>query len=209
MKAYKVFYKEKWIELAENQNGKNSQSARIEYENGESFKFALKMLETREGIQSVTVVYSDPEILLKKFLKFFKRVNAAGGLVENEKGQVLIIFRNGRWDLPKGKLKRFENEKKGAIREVKEECGVDGLRIDGAFSPTYHMYELKGKMIVKKTWWYLMHCNSQQNLSPQIEEGITKVEWFEPNELTTVKENTYGAITQVLKEYEKGLNSKV
>ncbi|MBA3899745.1 MAG: NUDIX domain-containing protein [Bacteroidetes bacterium] len=203
MNCYKVFYKEKWIELVENQNGKVLQGMKLEYENGQSFDYAIKLLDTREDLKSIKIEYSNADLLFAKLLKYFKNINAAGGLVENEEGKVLVIFRNGRWDLPKGKLKRFEDEKEGAIREVMEECGVDNLKVTDEFSATFHLYELKGKIVIKKTWWFLMKCDGEQKLIPQIEEGITKVEWFEKQRLDEVLGNTYSSIVQVIEEYKR------
>jgi 8-oxo-dGTP pyrophosphatase MutT (NUDIX family) len=206
MISYRVFYKEKLIELLEIQGIKNSNELFLEYENGESFDFAIKLLDNRTDINTVKIVYSNAEILFNKLLKHFKNIEAAGGLVENELGNVLVIFRNGRWDLPKGKLKRLEDKRIGAVREVMEECGVQNLEIVDEFMPTFHIYEFKGKFVLKKTWWYLMSCNGTQTLVPQIEEGITKVEWFERKRLSEVLNNTYSSITQVIADYQKRLN---
>jgi 8-oxo-dGTP pyrophosphatase MutT (NUDIX family) len=201
MNSYKVFYKEKWIELVDSQSLNISEGMKLEYENGQTFNYAIKLLDTRADVQFVKIEYSNAEKLFKKLLKYFKNIQAAGGLVENEQKKVLVIFRNGRWDLPKGKLKIFESKEKGALREVIEECGVNNLTIVDEFSPTYHIYELKGKFIVKKTWWFLMKCQGSQNLTPQLEEGITKVEWFEKDNLDEILKNTYSSINQVIKEY--------
>jgi 8-oxo-dGTP pyrophosphatase MutT (NUDIX family) len=203
MSVHRVYYKEKWIELTDNQNGKVSEGVQIEFENGKTFDYAVKLLDSRSDLGCVSIVYSNSEALFIKLLKHFKSIKAAGGIVENEKGQVLVIFRHGRWDLPKGKLKMFENEKKGAIREVEEECGVTGLSVTGEFAPTYHMYEMKGKMVVKKTWWFLMHASGEQKLTPQTEEGITKVEWFDKKDLNKVLNNTFSSIKQVIREYQE------
>jgi ADP-ribose pyrophosphatase YjhB (NUDIX family) len=203
MNNYKVFYKEKWIELVDSQSLNISEGMKLEYENGQTFNYAIKLLDTRADVQFVKIEYSNAEKLFKKLLKYFKNIQAAGGLVENEQKKVLVIFRNGRWDLPKGKLKIFERKEKGALREVIEECGVNSLAIVDEFAPTYHIYELKGKFVLKKTWWFLMKCQGPQNLIPQLEEGITKVEWFEKNNLDEVLKNTYSSINQVIEEYKK------
>jgi ADP-ribose pyrophosphatase YjhB (NUDIX family) len=52
-----------------------------------------------------------------------KIVMAAGGLVENEHGEILLIYRKKHWDLPKGKLDAGETLEECAVREVEEETG--------------------------------------------------------------------------------------
>ena len=108
-----------------------------------------------------------------------------------------MIFRNGKWDLPKGKLEVGENIKECAIREVQEECGVSGLSIINALQDTYHTYEINGKKILKRTYWFKMKTNFTADLIPQLEEGITKVEWVSKEGISTRLENSYENINEL------------
>ena len=125
-------------------------------------------------------------------------IEAAGGLVFNKDGDILMIFRNGKWDLPKGKLEEGENKKQCAIREVEEECGIVGLDIIEKLLETYHTYNLSGKRILKRTYWYKMKTDSDGELVPQIEEGITKVSWVEKDQIAEKMRNSYGNISDIL-----------
>jgi len=127
-------------------------------------------------------------------------IEAAGGVVYNMKNQLLMIFRNGKWDLPKGKIELNEDIKKCAIREVEEECGVKNLVIIKKIKDTYHTYSIKDKKILKKTTWFLMQTNFSGKLSPQINEGITNVVWLNDNQVEQKLKNTYGNIKDVLNE---------
>jgi 8-oxo-dGTP pyrophosphatase MutT (NUDIX family) len=133
-------------------------------------------------------------IISKKIL-----VLAAGGLVINEKGAVLFMFRRGKWDLPKGKLDPGETLEECALREVEEETGVGKLELRKFLLQTLHEYEELGKVIQKKTHWFLMTTTSHQSLVPQTEEDITDLQWIAQDDFDVVLRNTYPAIVEVLR----------
>ena len=116
----------------------------------------------------------------------------------NNSNQLLMIFRNGKWDLPKGKLEVGENIKECAIREVQEECGASGLRIINALQDTYHIYEINGIKILKRTYWFSMHTDSKCSLEPQIEEGITEVVWVDKEQIAEKLNNSFRNIKELL-----------
>lgn len=135
------------------------------------------------------------------FFKDYLFIQAAGGLVLNEKNEILVILRLGKWDLPKGKIEQGEKIDEAAIREVEEECGIDGLKIIKELSPTFHTYELKGKPVLKKTHWFLMKTDFSGKLIPQTEENIEDVKWMTLEEVKSVVfTNTYPAIVDVVGE---------
>ena len=147
-------------------------------------------------------INNTPKIIEENWQDFcskFIMVEAAGGLVFNKEEQILMIFRNGKWDLPKGKLEEGENKKQCAIREVEEECSIVGLDITEKIIETYHTYSLKGEKILKRTYWYKMRTDFDRELSPQIEEGITKVSWVSKDKISEKLTNSYGNILDVLK----------
>ena len=132
------------------------------------------------------------------FCKGYNLIQAAGGVVYNDKDQVLMIFRNEKWDLPKGKLENGENIQQCAIREVEEECGIGNLKITDRLQSTYHVYEMNNKSILKRTYWFRMKTEFASKLIPQIEEGITKAEWVSKKDMFKKIENTYASIKELL-----------
>jgi 8-oxo-dGTP pyrophosphatase MutT (NUDIX family) len=126
-------------------------------------------------------------------------VQAAGGLVSNEKGGVLLMFRRGKWDLPKGKLDPGETLEACALREVREETGLIHLELKRFLMITRHEYKERGSLILKESHWWLMQSNSNQKLVPQVEEDITVVRWFDPSELKIALANTYPTISDVMR----------
>lgn len=139
---------------------------------------------------------------MKACFKSIKRkirvIEAAGGLVKNELNKYLFIKRNGKWDLPKGKLEENEKKRDAAVREVEEECGIKIKKLGKKLLKTYHIYEIKGKVVLKVSHWYAMEAKSNQKLIPQTEEGITEVKWFSKNDWNIIRSNTYANILDVL-----------
>ena len=112
-----------------------------------------------------------------------KIIQAGGGLVENEKGEVLFMYRRGKWDLPKGKLDPGESLEDCAIREVKEETGIRKLELQRFLMVTEHNYQERGSRFLKETHWWLMKADSNQPLIPQAEEEITELKWIGKSEI--------------------------
>ncbi len=130
----------------------------------------------------------------------FTLIKAAGGLVYNKENELLMIFRNGKWDLPKGKLEDAESIENCAIREVQEECGISNLQIIEKLADTYHIYKHNGKKILKRTFWFKMKTDFNGELVPQIEEGIIKVVWAKKDEIQEKLQNSYGNIKILLED---------
>ena len=146
-------------------------------------------------------------ILSKGFKSLFRNIKrtlqiikAAGGLVKNEHDQYLFIFRNGKWDLPKGKVENGEKTRITAVREVEEECGISIVKNGKKICNTYHIYELNDKKILKKTAWYKMYTENQTELIPQLEEGITDARWLGAGDLMMVRQNTYPLIRDLISQ---------
>jgi 8-oxo-dGTP pyrophosphatase MutT (NUDIX family) len=200
----KIFLNKKSIELTETRPGLLlPDELVIEYTTTRQLKNFIKSFEANDHLLKL-LIWSGMEVkrLQKDFFKLFTKIDAAGGVVKNEKGELLFIFRLGKWDLPKGKLSKKETPEDAAIREVKEETGLTHVRILGALPSTFHIYTRKGKQILKQTFWFEMESQSSQPLVPQIEEDITEVKWINVNDLNIVRENTYGTIKQLLEKYE-------
>jgi len=138
----------------------------------------------------------------KTFKSNFKLIKAGGGVVQNEKGEILFIFRLNKWDLPKGKLDPGETIKECAIREVMEECNLKDIELHKRICSTFHTYTTSKNYMIKKSYWYLMSVKGKQKLIPQTQENITEVRWFKSNRIDVPLSNTYGAIIEVLKQMD-------
>lgn len=133
----------------------------------------------------------------------FTLIEAAGGLVYNEEGACLFIFRRDKWDLPKGKIDAGELPIEAAKREVEEECGVEVKEVNELLAETYHLYPMDGSIVLKKTYWYAMALSGKPHLIPQAEEDITEACWLFKNQLDEVKANTYPLILDLVNEQLK------
>lgn len=151
-----------------------------------------------DSTKSIALISDQAELEFQKFITTFELIEAGGGVVTNPSGEVLMIFRNGRWDLPKGKLEPGEAIEHCAIREVQEECGVGELELGSFITHTYHIYELHGRPVLKRSWWWHMICRDNAELTPQTEEGITEVAWVDSTQMARCLENTYLTIKDVL-----------
>jgi len=148
------------------------------------------------------VLVADVRAFLKKVCQTITLIEAAGGIVKNENGDFLFIYRHDKWDLPKGKIEKGERIKDAAVREVEEECGIVVSKLGKRLCKTYHAYISREEVVLKKTYWYKMRCKGQYKLVPQIDEGITDVKWFKPKKIHTIVENTFPSIMDVLVEMD-------
>ncbi len=132
-----------------------------------------------------------------------KKIMAAGGIVRNENEELLMIFRRGKWDLPKGKLDAGEDLATCALREVQEETGLQNLELKDFIGSTRHTYFDKylQEDVVKETHWYAMLAKGAEKLIPQTEEDITAIQWLNKNDVDDCLQNTYPNIRQVLTLY--------
>ena len=130
-----------------------------------------------------------------------EKIIAAGGVVSNEEGKILFMFRRGKWDLPKGKLDEGETIEECAVREVEEETGLRDVRLGELIGVTHHRYTERDKQIDKETHWFVMKVSGQQNLVPQTEEDINELKWVGENELGVYLNNTYNNIIEIVDKY--------
>lgn len=127
-------------------------------------------------------------------------IKAGGGLVVNSAGEILMIFRRSRWDLPKGKLEAGETIEECALREVAEECGIDDLVLVEFLCTTHHEYIENGRPIDKESHWFLMSGSGTPK--PQIEEDIEQARWVSRNEAAELLYNSYDTIRTVFCKFE-------
>ena len=189
----KVFNETKLIEIGDEAPVDNVKNGIFVEQRFELFIFLDEYFKTKKQPDVFIYGYNSKK-LFKDFKSYFSFIRAAGGIVKNEKKQVLFIKRKGIWDLPKGKLNKNEKPKKGAVREVKEETGLKNIKVGQKLSPTYHIFERKGEYFLKKTDWYLMETSSNERLIPEKEEGITKVSWLEKEIALNALKSSYRSL---------------
>ncbi|PWK17518.1 NUDIX hydrolase [Xanthomarina spongicola] len=150
------------------------------------------------SLKEVRLIHKNENKLLKKFLKKLPNVVAGGGKAYNEKGEILFIYRNDKWDLPKGKTEKKESIEETAIREVEEETGVKGLEITKPLETTYHIFKRNGRYRIKITYWFEMKTTYNGKTKPQENEGITKVAWLDEEKTLQALSNSYANIKVLL-----------
>ncbi|MCL6294270.1 NUDIX hydrolase [Jejuia spongiicola] len=148
----------------------------------------------RTKLKEARLIGKKEKKLLKKFLKKLPNVVAGGGKVYNDDGDILFIYRNDKWDLPKGKTEGNETIERTAIREVTEETGVGGLKITKPLETTYHIFKRNGRYKIKITYWFEMKTSFKGKLYPQENEGISKVEWLNKEQTKKALKNSYANI---------------
>jgi len=201
---YKVFIYNKPLYFIENENNIDGikRSSIYSCENIEDRDGILQMHASSSKTNPTYVINASMDKLKEIFFGDYVTVIAAGGLVLNKDNQVLFIFRNGVWDLPKGKVEAGEELNLAALREVEEECGLIGHSIDHKLCETNHTYIAKGKGHYKVTHWYLMKHEGTADLVPQLEEGITQVKWVNIKNIDEYLTNTYGSIEDVVQAFK-------
>lgn len=156
-------------------------------------------LEKNHQFDSITIHSHDLEGLKDDFFSIYKIIPAAGGAIFNDKGQVLMIFRRGSWDLPKGKIEEDESIEEAALREVAEEVGLRDVEILEALPTTFHTYKnKKGKRCLKPSYWFKMQSQSTDVIL-QTEEEIEGSLWIKPKKFLKSDMIAYGSINDVLK----------
>jgi 8-oxo-dGTP pyrophosphatase MutT (NUDIX family) len=152
----------------------------------------------QEKVHAGVFLHPDLEELKKAFFKKFVFILAAGGLVENENGEWLLIYRRGKWDLPKGKLEKGEKLDECAVREVEEETGLKKVQLIQPLCVTWHTYHEGTKFILKESHWYKMKAGGKQSLVPQTEEDILEVKWVKPSGIDEYLGLSFPSIADVL-----------
>lgn len=197
-----IFVLDKTVELSDKPRADfDKNTLYVKHDSSQNLKTAYELFYGSKIINHLFVFHTDFELLKRDFLNLFEMIEGAGGLVRNTKGETLLIFRNGKWDIPKGKIEKAEKKDVAAIREVEEECGVNQLTIIKELPYTLHSYKLKNKFLLKKTYWFLMKSDYTGKLTPQLEEGITKVKWIGKKEIGKVIKKSYGSIQNMLINY--------
>lgn len=200
---YKVFFNDRKVILTDNftKHFQVKYGLFYKFHDLEDLKELITLYQKLSRIENLYIFHTDIEELRESFKKCFIILNAAGGLVRNSKGEFLLIFRRGKWDLPKGKLNKNESFESAAVREVEEECGISGIKIESQLISTYHTYAYKNGIALKKTAWFEMMYSGNGELLPQEEEDITEARWIPANKLTPYLEKSFPLIRDVFNYY--------
>jgi ADP-ribose pyrophosphatase YjhB (NUDIX family) len=173
----------------------------VDFEHIDKLDKLIHSLEIKMVKSNMLIVGKDLEKLRQRFMSLFNLVVAGGGIVENEHREILMIYRKGKWDLPKGKIEKDERKRDGAAREVEEETGVHVDQVKDKVIKTYHTYNLNHKRMLKETHWYHMLANGDQELIPQAEEDVEEVRWVSRESIEEYIGKSYNSIQEVMNKF--------
>ncbi len=195
---YKIFSGDKCILIsAKEVKGDAKGTKVISFTSAEALHGEYRQFERTARLKTL-VVTGDEEKAWFVFRSLFSYIEAAGGLVVNPKGELLMIYRNKHWDLPKGKMEKGESPDQTAVREVEEECGVKNLRIVRPLISTFHIFYLNKNNCIKCTYWFEMTCKDTAKPTPQKEEGIEEAKWMTREEVKKITPKVYLSLREVL-----------
>lgn len=158
----------------------------------------LKPLLRKASIASpLYLTAKNPKKAFNTFFADYKKIDAAGGIVQR-KEKFLVIKRKGLWDIPKGRIDKGEDAETACVREIMEECGIDGHSIVHPLCETYHIMKWNGQPALKRTFWYMLTYNGPKETTPETKEDITEAKWMSREKLLGIRDKTFGSITVVL-----------
>ena len=198
---YSICFNNRKLSVCPLKENTNYNSNAVVYYNSNDLntKQLPEFMESNQKINLLVLPVEENKIdcVFEKICSEFNQINAGGGLVRNSAGEYLLIFRNGKWDLPKGKQEAGEDIKVTAVREVEEECGIDSLELGNLLCVTHHTYRLNGEFMLKHTFWYNMEYKGDAALKPQTEEDIEMCKWVKGEEIAELVKDTYPSIKRV------------
>lgn len=197
---YKVFFKDRTVYFGDNFSksfGRNS-GLFYKYNNLQELTELIHVFNSLTRINKLFIFHNDILTLFDEFKACFIYIEAAGGIVLRPDGKFLVMKRDGMWDLPKGKLEKGESVEAAALREVTEETGLKELRIIKPVISTFHTYQVKEDMVLKKIKWFEMFYEGDAEPEPEIAERITEIKWVESGMTDFIRTNTYPSVLDVL-----------
>ena len=199
---HRIYFEKRCIIICEPSDQALADPNSIEFHIGDRIDIhtLVGMFEASGSLNRIYIPTEDTGWMYRRICAEFREVDAAGGLVENRRGDFLLISRNGLWDLPKGHREEGEEISVTALREVQEETGVDRLELRDLICVTDHCYFRNGLWHLKHTWWYSMLYTDPVDLTPQREEDIAKAAWVAKSSLPPFLKNTYPSIQEVFRE---------
>jgi len=200
---YKVFFNDRVVILTDEISAidKATVDAFFPVSRKKALKLMMEEFEFNTDLRKIIIFTKEAKSLKKKFDVLYNPVDAAGGLVMNAEGKLLVIQRHGKWDLPKGHLEPGEDIEHCALREVSEECGISGMNIEKFITQTYHIYDIHGLPVQKRTHWYFMTYEGTETPVPQKSESITQARWIDKSEIPEIIGNTYPSLHELFSYY--------
>tara|TARA_B100000963_G_scaffold341669_1_gene341580 strand:- start:125 stop:745 length:621 start_codon:yes stop_codon:yes gene_type:complete len=198
---YKVFFNQKPLILT-NKIGDFSDNEPFLFIKYTTVAQIIKALKSSKN-RKVFLYHKDIDKLWKSFKKKFPVVEAAGGLVQRADDKLLFIFRNNKWDLPKGGVEKRELIIEAAQREVTEETGVSDLIVQKQLSETFHIFKKGKRFRLKKTYWFKMSTSYMGKTKPQTEEGIKKTAWVSKEKIDEILNDAFENIRIIVLEVLK------
>lgn len=199
---HRIYFEKRCIIICSPDDQTLSDPNAIQFKIGEDIDIhnLVGMVEDSPSLHRICIPTEDIKRTYSDICREFKEVNAGGGLVSNRRGDYLLINRNGLWDLPKGHQDPGEDIRTTALREVREETGIDALELKELICVTDHCYRRDGIWHLKHTWWFDMLFTDPDELTPQTEEDISKAAWVAKSSLPPFLLNTYPSIVEVFRE---------
>ena len=201
METYKIHFEDRFIMISPEPDRLQKYGLFHKFYDTKEFYKLIADFQVDNSVSSINVYGTDIKHLWKMFRIYFTEVGAAGGLVRHISGRYLFIEKKGKLDLPKGHIETGEEPATCAIREVSEECGITGHKIIKPLNPSFHTYSWEGISYLKKTHWFLMHYSGPMVTEPQVDEGISKVEWLFPDEFNSIKTNAWLSLMDLLNNF--------
>jgi 8-oxo-dGTP pyrophosphatase MutT (NUDIX family) len=195
---YKVHFENRFIMVSPEPDRLQKYGLFYKFNDTKELYKLIADFQADKNTPSINIYGSDIKHLWKIFRIYFSELSAAGGLVRHTSGKYMFIEKKGKLDLPKGHIENGEEPEECALREVAEECGITGHEIIKTLPSSYHTYSWEGISYLKRTHWFLMKYDGEMITEPQIEEGITQVEWLFPDELNKIKRSAWLSLMDII-----------
>ncbi len=195
---YKVHFENRFILISSEPDRLQKYGLFVKFGETNELYRIIADFQADTSIDSINIYGPDIKHIWKIFRIYFTEVGAAGGLVRHTSGRYLFIEKKGKLDLPKGHIEPGEEAEACALREVSEEAGITRHSIIKPLVPTYHTYTWEGISYLKKTEWFLMKYDGEMITQPQVQEGITRVEWLLPDELCKIKSTAWLSLMDLI-----------
>jgi 8-oxo-dGTP pyrophosphatase MutT (NUDIX family) len=201
---YKVYYNDSHLLISTDGSQMNKNFGKVISTQSEAELFLKNHDFIYDGTTNINylIIVEKSGELMCQLMENTDVIIAGGGIVFNEKDELLMIHRRGKWDLPKGKIELNEDILEGAVREVTEETGVKVADVKKNSIRTYHAYTLKKKRAIKETSWFVMKAKpGQSKLTAQTEEDIEEARWVSRNDIHLYQTICYPLIWDLIKQY--------
>ena len=118
---------------------------------------------------------------------------------------LLLNYPSGHWDFVKGKIEPGETDHQTAIREAKEETGIDELKfIDNFEQEIEYSFQFEKKMIHKQVVFFLAETKTKEIVISFEHQDFA---WLEFDE--AIKKITFDNAKKVLKKANAVLNQSI